>query len=114
LPLPSSPHWAPSTAMFVFGIQIYRNPRRRPITTHEGYEDGSATKITKRTKIRSRSTPPKAASHRVRAQTQAAARSDGLRLRSRPMRAACFAGRVERLVSFVTFVSLVAKTFQRA
>src|SRR5688500_17716707 len=23
LPLPSSPHWAPSTAMFVFGIQIY-------------------------------------------------------------------------------------------
>src|SRR5688572_24813043 len=27
LPLPSSPHCAPRTAIFVFDIQVYRNPR---------------------------------------------------------------------------------------
>src|SRR4030095_14406276 len=27
LPLPSSPHCAPSTAMLVFAIQVYRNPQ---------------------------------------------------------------------------------------
>src|SRR5687768_7250101 len=38
LPLPSSPHCAPRTAMFVFGIRVYRNPRCRSITTHRGTE----------------------------------------------------------------------------
>src|SRR5688500_3561479 len=41
LPLPSSPHWAPSTAMFVFGIQIY-----------------STTNSTTRTKIAKVRNPP--------------------------------------------------------
>src|SRR5688572_2969653 len=45
LPLPSSPHWAPSTAMFVFGIQIYSTTKRAQNTkgtktiSHKDHKD---------------------------------------------------------------------------